>query len=237
MPQRSQTEALAKGSQMDRATRRSWDRVGFLTIVLGGHWLLIEVLSGSRHIELRSLTGDSPEPWIWIPSTPQIPQEQPEQTKSRPRTQVSRPVRTKPPAGATAAPVQPQEPAAKNAPDWISEAHSVAQSMAPQLNNELQEKCAAARRLAQPLPPGCRKESFEKEWRPEDKRAGFVGILPYVRLGRCVIGLGFWGCVVQEPKPDGSLFEDFRNPDRPTSSVPDLPVQTLPQAPIPQAFK
>jgi hypothetical protein len=134
--------------------------------------------------------------------------------------------------------VQPAEIAAEEAPpDWLSEAHSVAQSMAPQLNNELQEQCATAKRLAQALPPGCKKESFEKEWRPQPKRAGFVGIFPYVRLGRCIIGLGFWGCVVQEPKADGSLFEDFRNPDRPTSSVPDLPVQTFPRAPIPQAFK
>ena len=223
---------------MDRATRRSWDRVGLLAIVIGGHWLLIEVFFGSRDIELRSMTGDSPEPWIWIPSTPQPPQEQPEPTKSHSRARVARPVRTEPSARAAAAPVQPAETAAEKAPpDWRSEAHSVAQSMAPQLNNELQEKCATAERLAQAPPPGCPKQSFEKEWRPQPKHAGFVGIFPYVRLGRCIIGLGFWGCVVQEPKADGSLFEDFRNPDRPTSSVPDLPVQTFPQAPLPQAFK
>jgi hypothetical protein len=209
-----------------------------MTLVLGGHWLLIEVLLGSRHLELRSLTGDSPEPWIWIPSTPQSPREQPpEPTKSRPSTQSARPVRTKPAAGPVAAPVPPRERAEKNAPDWVSEAHSVAQSMAPQLNNELEEKCATARRLAQALPPGCKKESFEKDWRPQPQRTGFVGIFPYVRLGKCIIGLGFFGCAVQEPTADGTLFEDFRNPDRPRSSVPDLPDQTFPQAPIPQVFK
>jgi hypothetical protein len=109
--------------------------------------------------------------------------------------------------------------------------------MAPRLINELQEKCATAQRLARALPAGCKKGSFAKEWQPEPKRAGFVGIFPYVRIGRCIIGLGFWGCTVQTPSPDGTLFEDIRNPDRPVSSVPDLPVQTFPKAPIPQAFK
>jgi hypothetical protein len=133
--------------------------------------------------------------------------------------------------------VEPDALAAGNAPDWISEAQSVAQSMAPRLFNELQEKCATAQRLAQALPAGCKKSSFVKDWQPEPKRAGFIGIFPYVRVGRCLIGLGFWGCAVQAPNPDGTLLEDFRNPDRPVSSVPDLPLQTFPQAPIPQAFK
>lgn len=223
---------------MEQATRRSLDRVGLLTIVLGGHWLLVELLFGGRHIELRTMAGESPESWIWIPATPEIPQARPEQTrKPHARPRVSRPAPGEPAAAAPTAPAQAEEPAVANGPDWISEAHSVAQSMAPQLMNELAEKCATARRLAQALPPGCKKESFTKEWRPEPQRAGFVGIFPYVRLGKCIIGLGFWGCVVQEPKADGSLLEDFRNPDRPASSVPDLPVQTFPQAPIPRAFK
>jgi hypothetical protein len=133
--------------------------------------------------------------------------------------------------------VQQSEPAAENAPDWISAAHSVAESMAPQLINELQDKCATARRLEQALPAGCRKEGSAKHWEPEPKRAGFVGIFPYVRVGKCLIGLGFWGCAVQTQSPDGTLLEDFRNPDRPTSSVPDQPMQTFPDSPIPQAFK
>jgi hypothetical protein len=225
---------------MERAAHRSSDRVGLLAIVLGGHWLLITVLFGGRFVDPRTAPADSPEPWIWIPATPDRPQEQPEQTKKlaqRSRAQTARPTRPEAPRAEAAAPVQPTEPAADNVPDWTSEAHSVAQSMAPLLSNELQSKCATAKRLAQALPPGCKKESFAKDWQPEPKRAGFVGIFPYVRLGRCIIGLGFWGCAVQTPTPDGTLLEDFRNPDRPVSSVPDLPVQTFPEAPIPQAFK
>lgn len=223
---------------MEWAARRSLDRVGLLAIVLGGHWLLIEVIFGGRLVEPRRVIVDSPAVWIWIPLD--IPPEQPERKEKidrRPRTQVARPARSEPPAAAAAAPVQPSEPVAENAPDWISEAQSVARSMAPQLINELQDKCATAQRLARALPAGCKKEAAAKDWQPEPQRAGFIGIFPYVRVGRCLIGLGFWGCAVQKPRADGTLLEDMRNPDRPVSSVPDLPVQTFPQAPIPQAFK
>jgi hypothetical protein len=221
---------------MERAANRSSDRVGLLAIVLGGHWLVIEVLCGGRLLEPRRASVAPPESWIWIPAPPDIPEIK-KTIEARPRTQAARPARAAPLADVAAAPAQPIQPAPATAPDWHLEAQSVAGAMAPQLSNELQEKCAVARRLAQALPPGCKKDSFAKDWQPQPQRAGFVGIFPYVRLGRCIIGLGFWGCAVQEPSPDGTLLEDFRNPDRPTSSVPDLPAQTFPQAPLPQAFK
>ena len=224
---------------MERGTRRSLDRVGLVAIVLGGHWLLIEVLLGGHAEDPRRVAINLPETLIWVPVAQDIPQEQPEQKKKielRPRTRSVRSVRAEP-AAVAAAPVQQSEPAAESVPDWTSVAHSVAESMAPQLINELDEKCATARRLARALPEGCKREVQAKDWRPEPQRAGFVGIFPYVRLGKCIIGLGFWGCAVQEPSPDGSLLEDFRNPNRPTSSVPDLPIQTFPQASTPQAFK
>ena len=216
------------------------DQVGRLAIVLGGHWLLIEVFFGGRLVEPRSVPRHSPEPLLWIPITPNIPPEQPERvekTDHRPRAAIARGVAAEPRAAAAAVPMRPSEPGAVRVPDWNLEAQSVAQSMAPRLINELQHRCATAERLAQAPPVGCSKDSFEKHWQPEPKRAGLVGIFPYVRLGRCIIGLGFWGCAVQEPSPDGTLLEDIRNPDRPASSVPDLPVQTFPQPPLPQAFK
>ncbi|MBS0417846.1 MAG: hypothetical protein JSR66_09030 [Proteobacteria bacterium] len=236
---------------MDWATRRPLDRFGLLAIVLGGHWLLLEVFFGGRLAESRKVAVDSLESWIWIPVTPEIPREQHERENNvgRRRTQVARTGPTEPPAAvsavvpgvapavAPAVAAPPSEPTAEGVPDWIAEAHSVANSLAPRLIDELKEKCAAAERLAQALPAGCKKRSFTKDWQPEPQRAGLVGIFPYVRIGKCVIGLGFWGCAVQSPSPDGTLLEDIRNPDRPVSSVPDLPVQTFPQAPIPQAFK
>jgi hypothetical protein len=219
---------------MDRAT----DRIGLFAIVLGGHWLLVEVLFGGRVVEPGRDSVLLPESWIWIPAAsadhPRV-----KKREDRPPEHVAQPARHQSAGGApeVAESQSTVEPAPAATPDWHSEAQSVASSMAPRLMDELQRKCATARQLAQALPAGCKKDNFAKEWRPEPQRAGFVGILPYVRLGRCIIGLGFWGCVVQEPSPDGTLLEDFRNPDRPASSVPDLPVQTFPQAPMPQAFK
>lgn len=228
------------GSEMGWARRRTLDRVGLFAIALGVHWLLMEVFFGGRLGESRKVIVHSRESLIWIPITPDIPREQHERIEKidrRPRAHVARPVHTAPPAGATAAPVRPSEPIAESGPDWNLEAQSVAESMAPRLINELQEKCATAKRLRQALPAGCRKDSPAKEWQPEPKRAGLVGIFPYVRIGRCIVGVGFWGCAVQTPSPDGTLLEDIRNPDRPVSSVPDLPVQTFPNAPVPQAFQ
>ncbi len=231
---------IEQESQMGRARRRSSDLVGCLAIVLGVHWFLIEVIFDGSLGKPRRVTAQSAGSLIWIPVAPDVPPEQHERTKKidhRPRAQIARPVHTEPPADAAAASVQPSGPIAESRPDWNLEAQSVAESMASRLINELQEKCATAERRAQALPAGCKKDSPAKEWQPEPKRAGFVGILPYVRIGRCTIGLGFWGCALQTPSADGTLFEDIRNPDRPVSSVPDLPIQTFPKAPEPQAFK
>lgn len=225
---------------MEWTTRRSPDRVGWIAMVLGGHWLLIEVLFGSRFVGPQPAGANFPELSLWIPVKPDTPPEDHERIEKNAhhtRARISQPVRTELPAAEVAAPAQPSVAPVENVPDWMFDAHSVAQSMAPRLIDELQDRCAAARRLAQALPAGCKQEGPAKTWEPEPQRAGFVGIFPYVRVGRCIIGLGFWGCAVQTPVPDGTLLEDFRNPNRPVGSVPDLPVQTLPQAPIPQAFK
>ena len=47
--------------------------------------------------------------------------------------------------------------------------------------------------------------------------------LPYMELGkRCVIGLGFFGCGIGKlPEPDGTLFDDMDDPNRPRDSVPE----------------
>jgi hypothetical protein len=62
-----------------------------------------------------------------------------------------------------------------------------------------------------------RKSSFE--WNPEEKKAGLLP-LPYVRLGNCVVGLGFFGCS-GGTEANGHLFDDLKKGDRPVSSVPD----------------
>ena len=110
-------------------------------------------------------------------------------------------------------------------------------SLAPGMIKELRRECVEAERRAQALPEGCNKRSNAKQWEPEPKRAGMIGLLPYVRLGKCVIGLGFWGCSIGKQSPDGTLLDDMRNPDRPVSSVPDLPESRFSAPPVPRAFK
>ena len=68
--------------------------------------------------------------------------------------------------------------------------------MAPELLEQHARKCHNPD-LPELLPPECRKRNYESEWKPEPKRVGMQGLLPYIRLGkRCVVGLGFFGCGV-----------------------------------------
>lgn len=67
----------------------------------------------------------------------------------------------------------------------------------------------------------CKPKESSFEWTPEEKKAGLLP-LPYVRLGNCVVGLGFFGCALNgTPAANGHLFDDLQKGDRPESSVPD----------------
>jgi hypothetical protein len=209
---------------MGEARCRPLARVGSLVIALGGHLLLIAVLSSGRLTESRRVTTDSQESLILIPLSPDVPEAQHERREKVERRKLPRIARdiSHSDRGAGAAPVQLAEPSA-DAIDWGLEAETVAKSMAPGMIKELRRKCVEAEQRAQALPEGCRKRSNAKEWEPEPKRAGVIGLLPYVRLGKCVVGLGFGGCAIGKQRPDGTLLDDMLNPDRPVSSVPDLP--------------
>jgi hypothetical protein len=97
--------------------------------------------------------------------------------------------------------------------DWDIEASTIANSQASAIFKELKHLCDEA---AKPPP-----------WDPEPNKFGLTdgpGLrLPFVRLGkRCVLGLGFFGCGVGKlPEANGHVLDDFRDPDRPRSSVPD----------------
>jgi hypothetical protein len=228
----------SKGPQMGQARDRPLARVASVVIVLGWHLLLIAVLSSGRLTESRRVTADSQESLILIPLSPDVPEEQPERrekVEARKPPRIARDV-SHSDRGAGAAPVQSAEPSA-GAIDWGLEAERVAKSIAPGVIKELQRKCVEAEQRAQAPPEGCRKRSNAKEWEPEPKRAGVIGFLPYVRLGKCLVGLGFWGCSIGKQSPDGTLLDDMRNPDRPGSSVPDLPESRFAEPPVPQAFK
>jgi hypothetical protein len=51
--------------------------------------------------------------------------------------------------------------------------------------------------------------------------------------------LGFFGCALGKlPEADGTLFEDMDDPDRPRSSVPDIPTGNgLAELPTPEVIK
>lgn len=111
--------------------------------------------------------------------------------------------------------------------DWDDEASTVVNSQAVSIFKELRHLCEEAEKRRDPPPPGCRRYRKPPPWDPEPKKFGLTdgpGLrLPYVRLGkRCVLGLGFFGCGFGKlPEANGHVFDDFRDPDRPRSSVPD----------------
>lgn len=223
---------------MGQTRCRPLARVGSIVIVLGGHLLVIAVLLSGRLSESRRTTADSLESLILTPLRPDVPEEQHERREKAERRKLPRITRdvSHSDHGAGAAAVQSAEPS-PSAIDWGLEADAVAKSLAPGMIKELRRECVEAERRAQALPEGCNKRSNAKEWEPEPKRAGMIGLLPYVRLGKCVIGLGFWGCSIGKQSPDGTLLDDMRNPDRPVSSVPDLPESKFSAPPVPRAFK
>ena len=110
--------------------------------------------------------------------------------------------------------------------DWDNEASTVADAQAVSIFRELKALCDQAAKRGDPPPPGCRKHRIPPAWEPQPKQFGFTdgpGLrLPYMRMGRCVVGLGFFGCGFgKRPEANGHVFDDFRDPDRPRSSVPD----------------
>lgn len=71
--------------------------------------------------------------------------------------------------------------------------------------------------LPEPRTP-CRVERWQ--WSPEEKKAGLAP-LPYVVLGRCVVGLGFFGCGIGEPAEIDTSALTAALMDGAEASVPD----------------
>jgi hypothetical protein len=119
----------------------------------------------------------------------------------------------------TAAASAQQPPATAPAIDWRGEGERMARITVEQAIQADHQRFAKPK--SSPVQPAKRPHQFE--WNPEPETVGFAGLLPFVRLGkRCIVGLGFFGCALGElPEPNGHLFDDMRNPDRPRSSVPD----------------
>ena len=106
--------------------------------------------------------------------------------------------------------------------DWEREARRSVETLAPQLHEGLIAKCRDA---SEPIPPECKPRRYHFKWSREPGTLEWDGLLPFVRLGeRCAIGLGFFGCGIGPlPEPNGDLFDGMQDPDRPRSSVPEVP--------------
>jgi hypothetical protein len=123
------------------------------------------------------------------------------------------------PTGTPPTTVPPQSAPALPPIDWVAEQARVAESNGRENWRQLSQRCRDAEAL-HIYPPECHRYVAPEPWKPEEKRFGLAGPLPYVRVGQCVVGLGFWGCAVGKPPPDSHVLDGMRDPDRP-SPIPD----------------
>lgn len=207
-----------------------------VALVLGVHLLFVAVVSWGR----RSAPPDAePEAMILLDLTQPV-----EVPKTPPHRDSRTPARTDttklPQTQRVEAPAAAITPEVQQAPiDWDLAGRSAVEAQAQEGIRKQRQECEEAARKHNEYPRGCPRDSYDPHWEPEEKKAGFKGIIPYVRLGkRCIVGLGFFGCNLDPelPQPRGTLLNDMTDPSRPTSSVPELD-NGAPEAPRPQAFK
>lgn len=205
---------------MHRYGRSPAGRLIALLVVLLIHVLLFALFT---HIKAPTRLGLVIEPGTAeLRFLDPLPPEPPPDLSAVPDLQLSVPVSISPPPllDSTVAPATPTPPANDQPFDWRSEAARAAERHAGQLNappvRDLAGRPKPARRKCDPLP--------KFDWDPEPEKAGFAGILPFVRLGkRCVLGLGFFGCGIGKlPEANGELFADMDNPNTAEGSVPEV---------------
>jgi hypothetical protein len=204
-----------------------------LALVLGLHLLLLVVSVRSRPEpparEAQSMV------LLDLPPVLDQPQPSPRTVPATRSTKPAQPQRSEPaesaPAAITLTPTQPGT-------DWRHEAQTEVEAQAAEAIKRQRRECDEARQHGK-YPPGCPKASYDPHWQPQEKSAGFIGIVPYVRLGkRCIVVLSFFSCNLDAklPDADGTLLKDVSDPSRPASSVPELG-PAFPEAPKAQAFK
>jgi hypothetical protein len=217
---------------MGRIRRLPFARFAVLAIVLGGHVLFLLLLSSSRPRD-DSSDSDPQERTVLLFLNLSIPEEEPE-PEPQPEPQHDRVSTSRMRERAAsdtsdeATSIHEDAPStARGRVDWYSEAEVVAKDRGAELLVMQDKNCEHTQsdRPGSMLPKCGKKPKPPREWEPEPKRFGLEGLLPFVRINeRCVIGLGFFGCALGKmPEPDGHLFDDMKDPDRPTSSVPDIP--------------
>jgi hypothetical protein len=189
-------------------------------IVIGGHLLIILLLSQIRPRDIQIPEPDSQNRSILLLDLTPPATSLPAQKPSPDRSTITR-AREYPSPDTSGDSTAIEAPLAIPPIDWYLEAERVASGAEWAEPNE--PKCRASDHPGS-LRPECREPKRPSDWEPEPARAGFEGLLPYVRLGkRCVIGLGFFGCGIGKlPEANGDLFDDMNDPDLLRSSVPDI---------------
>lgn len=191
-------------------------------IVIGGHWLLVLLLSNIRPRDIQIPESDSQNQSILLldltPPAISLPAQKPSPERSAITYARERPSPDTA-GGSTALEAPPAIPPI----DWYLEGERVVHATGAEWTEPNEPKCRASDHPGS-LRPECREPKRPSDWEPEPEKAGFAGLLPYVRLGkRCVIGLGFFGCGIGKlPEPNGDVFDAMNDPDRPRSSVPDV---------------
>jgi len=209
---------------MNERRRRSIRRCGVWVVALTGHALLYLLLVRNAGPPVRQGAFMPEQPILLMldlsrPAEEELPAP-PEPTRTA-RLSIPRPAdhtdESPAPNTAITAPAPMPDPAAPV--DWANEARIAARAATDGSGKP------TSREFGEPLKPArgkCEKRASSFEWNPEPKRAGFIGILPYVRLGNCIVGLGFFGCTLGASEPNSHLFDDMSDPDHITTSVPDV---------------
>lgn len=163
------------------------------------------------------------------------PQQQPREPAPRAEPALTSPRSTRMPAAppSRAQPETPQPPAEPASTAITAPAESTPSTTPPRagIDWNAEGKAAAARQAAPPastefsarpkIDKPCEKQKSSWEWNKQPKKAGLAP-LPYVVLGRCVVGLGFFACSPQKPPEANShLLDDMRDGKTSPSSVPD----------------
>jgi hypothetical protein len=209
-------------------SRISPERCAVLLAVIAAHLLVLMLLSRTRpnRSEGVGLNVQQPEALQLLDLAsapiPAVPKSEPNLShKKRLRPQHDADIPLGPPPG-TIAEIPPDKPSI----DWGLEAERVAKATADQMAQHGEPSCDDFYASKEPglWLPKCKKRIPGFAWDPEPKKAGFIGIFPYVRLGKhCIVGLGFFGCAIGKlPEANGHLFDHMDDPDRNHPSVPDI---------------
>ena len=222
---------------MQHAQSRELRAAAVWAVAVAGHLLLVTAfLSAKRSAARRLVAATSGALLVLIDIAPSPPTPQ----RLLTRDEGDARARRQAPPAASAAPFASAAPVASVAPavqqraavhiDWQRESELVgkrvgAAAATPTVSN-----------FTPPVPSThlCEQSKQHPPWNRELKRAGFIGALPYVRVGkRCLVGLPFFGCAIGHlPEPDSGLFTDMGAVDRSRSSVPDIPDCLPPPAPV-----